>query len=204
MSGLLPQRARRIIEAPLLVPGGRAVVGDALWLYVMLASRANYRGVVCRRAERLAQDLGLEEEQLAEWLDRLHNADLVEVHTPSPYLVIKIRSWSDSEQGGHPVSPDSKPPSSDVHGDVPVSSSYSSKAAATKQQEDGGQGEGEALLDQVLAVLGSEADRDEFRALLTGRNPSLIRQCLKRVQATQSIRVSRAALFRSLLRKLSQ
>lgn len=200
MSGSLPLQARRIIEAPLGVSGGRVVVGDALWLYVMLASRANYRGVVCRQADLLAQDLGLEEEQLAQWLDRLSNAGLVEVHAPSPYLVIKITAWSDSVHIERAESPDSKPSRSEVHGEVPVSSA----AAAAKQQEDGGQGEGETLLDEVLAVLGPDADRNEFRDLLGGRDPSLIRRCLRRVQATKSIRVSRAALFRSLLRKLGQ
>ncbi|MFH0828798.1 MAG: hypothetical protein V1907_01300 [Candidatus Kerfeldbacteria bacterium] len=199
MSGCLPQHARRIIEAPLQLPGGRALVGDALWLYVMLAARANYRGVVCRPADRLALDLGLEEEQLAGWLERLSNADLIEVHTPTPYLVIKLKAWSDSNHVEHPSSPDSAASSSEVHREVPVSSA----AAAAKQQEDGGQGEGEALLDEVLAVLGPDADRDEFRTLLSGRNPSLVHRALKRVQATTSIRVSRAALFRSLLRKLS-
>jgi hypothetical protein len=71
------------------------------------------------------------------------------------------------------------------------------------QQEDGGAGEGEALLDEVLAVLGPSADHDEFRAILAGHSLDLIRRCLRRVQATKAIRVSRAALFRSLLEKLS-
>jgi hypothetical protein len=200
MSGLFSPHMRRIIEAPLRLPGGRAVVGDALWLYVMLSSRANHRGVVCRQADRLAQDLGLEEEQLAEWLDRLNNAGLIELSAPSPYLVIKITAWSDSGHSEEHRAPVSKPSGSEPRGDVPVSSA----AAAAKQQEDGGRGEGETLLNEVLVVLGPDADRDEFRSLLLGRDHTLIHRCLKRVQATQSIRVSRAALFRSLLRKLSQ
>lgn len=200
MSGSLSPHARQIIEAPLAVPGGRVVVGEALWLYVMLASHANYRGVICRHADRLAQDVGLEEEQLAEWLDRLGNAGLIEVHAPSPYLVIKITAWSASAAVEHSASPDSTRSGSEVHIEVPVSSA----AAAAKQQEDGGPGEGDTLLSEVLAVLGPDAERDEFLELLTGRDPSLVQRCLKRVQATKSIRVSRAALFRSLLSKLSQ
>jgi len=70
------------------------------------------------------------------------------------------------------------------------------------QQEDGGAGEGEALLDEVVRVLGPEADREEFARILTGRSAELVRRCLRRVEATKSIRVSRAALFRSLLQKL--
>src|SRR5207247_5778304 len=86
-----------------------------------------------------------------------------------------------------------------LHIEVPVSS----RAAAATQQEDGGAGEGEALLEHVLGILGPDADRDEFAHILTGRSSALIRRCLRRVQATKAIRVSRAALFRSLLEKLS-
>jgi len=60
------------------------------------------------------------------------------------------------------------------------------------------------LLAEVLAVLGQSAERDEFQAVLRGYSPELIRRCLRRVRATKSIRVSRAALFRSLLQKLSR
>lgn len=71
----------------------------------------------------------------------------------------------------------------------------------SKQQRDGGAGEG-PLLGRVLAVLGPEADPDEFRELVAQADPDLVRRCLRRVQATRAIRVSRAALFRSLLGRL--
>jgi hypothetical protein len=202
MSGLFSSHTRRIIEAPLHVPGGRVLVGDALWLYFMLASRANYRGVVCRQSDRLAEDLGLEEKQLAEWLDRLGNAGLIEVHAPKPYLVIKLLAWSDSEETERRKAPDLKP-SGGTQMEVPVSSSNAAAAASSKQ-EDGGQGEGEALLHEVLAAL-DEADADEFRHLLRGRSPEVVRRALHRVQTTppQQIRKSKAALFRYLLTKLS-
>jgi hypothetical protein len=64
-------------------------------------------------------------------------------------------------------------------------------------------GEGEALLDEVLDILGPVADRDEFRTILAAHSPALIYRCLRRVQATKAFRVSRAALFRSLLQKLN-
>ena len=185
--------ARRIIEAPLHLPGGRAVVGNALWLYCMLASKANYRGVVSRQSDRLAQDLELEEEKLAEWLDRLKNAGLIEVYSPKPYLVIKLLKWSEGDGGEHHNAPDFVRGSSDA------------AAAAFSKQEDGGrQGEGEALLQEVLATL-EEAGADEFRRLIQGRSPEVVRRALGRVQTTpaQQIRKSKAALFRYLLAKLS-
>lgn len=88
-----------------------------------------------------------------------------------------------------------------VHREVPVSSSFA--AAAIQQREVGGAGEGGSLLDEVVDTTGAEADRDEFARILVGKSPSLVRRCLRRVQATKVIRVSRTALFRSLLSKLS-
>lgn len=89
-----------------------------------------------------------------------------------PFLVAKLRdSWSGSTrpliENEQQFRPSALAP---LRGPV-SSSSYSSRAAAVKQQEDGGAGEGEALLDEVLAILGADADRDEFRGLITGRNP---------------------------------
>ena len=82
-------------------------------------------------------------------------------------------------------------------------SAYAAAAAINQQQqEDGGAGEG-GLLEEVLAVLGPGVDRDEFREILAGHPAALIHRCLKRVEATKQIRVSKAALFRSLLKKLA-
>jgi hypothetical protein len=72
-----------------------------------------------------------------------------------------------------------------------------------QQREVGVAGEGEALLEEVLAVLGPDASRAEFRAILARYSDALVRRCLRRVEATKAIRVSRAALFRSLLTRLS-
>lgn len=192
MSGIFSLHARRIIEAPLQLTGGRALVGDALWLYCMLACRANYRGVVSRQSDRLAQDLELDEEQLVEWLNRLRNAGLVEVYAPKPYLVIKLLKWSESEGEAARNAPETE------------HSSSNAAASTSSKQEDGGQGEGEALLQEVLAVL-EEADAEEFRRLLQGRAPEVVRRALHRVRTTppQQIRKSKAALFRYLLAKLS-
>lgn len=203
MSGLFPPSALRVIEAPLRVPEARVQLGDALWLYVLLASIASYRGLVCRRPHRLAQDIGADEQQLAEWLDRLSKVELIEVQTPAPFLVIKLRAWSGSEPSESEKTPDSGHPGSDAHIDVPVSSNAAAAAALSKR-EDGGQGEGEALLREVLAAL-DEADPVEFRQLLQQYPPDVVRRALRRVETTppSQIRKSKTALFRYLLTKLS-
>lgn len=202
MSRLLSDQARRVIEAPLRVTGGRVLVGDALWLYVTLASIANFRGIVCRRSDRLAEGLAIEESRLTEWLSRLETAGLVELQSGSPFLVIKLNPWSGSPDPGATSGPDSTRPAASLQSEVPVSSSVA--AAASSNREDGGQGEGEALFAEVQAVLG-DTDAAEFRDVHMQYAPAVVRQALRRVQTTPAaqIRKSKAALFRYLLAKLS-
>jgi hypothetical protein len=163
-----------------------------------LGRRVNHRGLVIASEDALIEELHVTHDALVDGLRKLEEAKLVETLAPLPFIVLRLRSWSGSSTprarraqqiSGNPAI---------VHIEVPVSS----RAAAATQQEDGGAGEGEALLDQVLATLGPEADREEFRRILAGHDSALIHRCLRRVRATRSIRVSRAALFRSLLQKL--
>lgn len=165
-----------------------------------LRSRANYRGRVITHETALLEELQLTHDELGAQLAELERTGLVEVLSPLPFLVLKLRSWSGSRPDRVPNEQRISSPKRDARIEVPVSSAA---AAATQQLEVGGAGEGEALLDEVLAVLGPDADRDEFRVILAKHHAALIHRCLKRVQATKSIRVSRAALFRSLLDRLS-
>lgn len=177
----------------------------------LLQQRANRRGQVLARGPWLEEELGCSSPVLEAALTDLASSGVLEILSPLPWLIVKVRraggrvapeppSWSDSSPSdarkGQQISSNSR--SMDI--EVPVSSAA---AAAMQPREVGGAGEGEALLDEVLALLGPDADRDEFRTVLAGHSRALIRRCLKRVQATRNIRVSRAALFRSLLTKLS-
>jgi hypothetical protein len=156
-------------------------------------------GLAFASETRLIEKFEAAHDELADALRQLESQGHVRILSSLPFVALKLRVWSGSSS--HRVARTqqiSSPPSS-VHSEVPVSS----RAAAATQQEDGGAGEGERLLDHVLATLGPEADRDEFRTILIGYDPALIHRCLRRVQATKAIRVSRAALFRSLLHKLS-
>ena len=78
-------------------------------------------------------------------------------------------------------------------------SNNQSKAIAI---EDGGPGEGGALLQEILATLG-ESDPTTFRGVLANYPEGAIRAALSRVRATppEKIRKSRTALFRHLLAK---
>lgn len=172
-------------------------------LLALLHSRANRHGLVLARSDQLEAALGFSPEALSAALTALAARGKLEILAPRPYLVLALlpRVWSGSKSSGaskrQQISSDSHPSQEEV----PVSSSAAAAATAT---EDGGSGEGGRLLAEVLTVLGPEARREEFAALLAGRSPALIRRCLKRVEATKRIRVSRAALFRALLEKLSR
>lgn len=166
-----------------------------------LATHANPRGLVLAHERRLRAATGLGRSAIAKEVSRLAGAGAVRVLSPLPFLVCKLLSWSGERppRTRHPQQ--SGPMPRFVPMDVPVSSAAAGIYKYSKQQLDGGAGEG-ALLGRVLAVLGPEADPAEFRELVAQADPDLVRRCLRRVQATRAIRVSRAALFRSLLGRL--
>jgi hypothetical protein len=163
-----------------------------------LHSRANSRGLVLANEDALLEKLATTHDALTRALKILEAQRTVEVLAPLPFVVIKLMKWSGSNAPRVRKEQQISDSKRSLHIEVPVSS-----AAAAATQEVGGLGEGEALLDQVLAALGPGADRAEFRAILAGNDPALIHRCLRRVRATKAIRVSRAALFRSLLQRLS-
>ena len=190
-------RPLAVLEAPLRVPNARQRVGDALWLYVSLVASSNPRGLVVRRADLLADSLSINEQLLNEWLVKLADTRLIEIQSPSPYLVIRLRFW--------PGASANRPEDGDPHREVPVGSAAAAAAeAATSKREDGGAGEGGALLRDAIAVIGA-ADPDEVARLVSAHPESVVLQALSRVEATPGtqIRKSKLALFRYLLGKLS-
>ncbi len=172
-------------------------------LLKFLRASVTRTGLVLVREERLCDELGLDPALLRAALAALEAAGHVSVLSPLPFLVlaIKPRVWSGSSTTRTAKVPINSSVPAPLHIEVPVSSS--SFAAAIQSREVGVAGEGEALLGEVLGALGPDADRDEFRAILARYSPSLVRRCLRRVMATKAIRVSRTALMRALLIKLS-
>lgn len=168
-----------------------------------LRHNASRRGLVLAREVRLVDEFGATREDLDAALMKLESNGAIRVLSPLPYLVIALtpRSWSGRQSKRSSDEQQASSNQRSFHEEVPVSSSIA--AAAKQPRVVGGAGEGEALLEEVLAALGPDADRKEFAYILAGRSPSLVIRCLRRVQATKTIRVSRAALFRSLLQKLS-
>jgi len=164
-----------------------------------LRSRVGRRGLVMRREAVLLAQLRTTKEVLSRALETLVREGAVAVLSPLPFLVLRLGSWSGSSHPGVKNKQQTPQVQAQLYMEVPVSTA----AAAAATHEDGGAGEGEALLGEVLGLLGPEADREEFRRILAAHHPALIRRALGRVAQTKAIKVSRPALFRFLLRKLS-
>lgn len=199
-----PWISRSAVEAPFLAKDPVPRLGRALWLYLHLLRSANHRGLVMRTVERLHDELVLPTSTIEEWLSRLAESKLIRIESPAPFLVIKLPFWSGradptSENRGQPSGLGER-----SHSEVPVSSSKQQAAAAFNQAGEGGAGEGEALLAQVVQALDG-ADADEVRSLVTEFPKPVVLKALIRVKTTPSyqIRKSKLALFRYLLAKFA-
>lgn len=210
MTTFLTNNVRDLVAAPFIVSESRTRVGDALWLYVWLVSHANTAGHICRTQSTLAADLNVTESVVEQWIANLAATHLIEIHTPSPYLVLKLRFWrgsgasstlADAENG---LQTGLQKP---VQNNVPVSSSLLLPDSITSKPidrgVDRGLGEGEGLVAEAQAVLGL-AEVAPLRDLIAQHPPPVVRQALVRVASTPAaqIRKSRFALFRYLLNTL--
>lgn len=169
-------------------------------LLAILTQHANPRGLTLISQHKLLGELNVPLSTVRRELVGLEESGAIEVLSPLPFLVARLRMWSDEEARPAHSKPQTRPSRAPSHIEVPVSGSF---AAAALQAEVGGAGEGDPLLEEALAVLGPEADAGELRVMLQEFSPGLVRRCLRRVVATRHIRVSKTALFRSLLTKLS-
>ena len=193
-----------LIGGLLAVPDYRTTIGDAVWTYLALLKAANYSGVVSKRLDQIAAALKLDEPTLLADLAKLADLSLIRSLNPAPYLVIQLAMWPGRGDAPAMDAPAVSSETPIAHSEVPVSSSAAAAASATKP-EVGGQGEGGALLERVLAVLGPEADAEEMRDTVGTYPPETVRRALQRVEATpdRQIRRSKTALFRYLLTKLN-
>lgn len=176
---------------------------DALRLYLNLLCHVLHGGTVIRTQAKLSEDLDVPEAEVERMVERLAAADLVEVKCPSPHLVIRLRSWSDSECHPRPY-PQEAGSSGPLHEDVPVGSQQQ-PAASSKLSGEGGAGEGGELFETCRSLLGPGDEPGDLKQLVESYPVEIIRRALARVRATpdRQIRRSRLALFRYLLIKLN-
>ena len=189
-----------VLFHPLRITHGAQQLGRALWLYLLLLRHANEHGLVVRSRAHLANDLTVSESTIDEWLDRLMNAKLVRVLSPSPYLALRLDLWSGSgsESGNSALSHMS------ALGSRSSSKLQQHAAADPSSNGDRGPGEGAPSDEEIRGIL---RDPDVDIATLVGSARStVIRKALSRVRATPDaqIRKSRTALFRYLIHEFSQ
>ena len=180
-----------LIGGLLAVPEFRSNVGDAVWTYLALIKAANFNGVVSKRSEQVTAALMIDEPTLLADLAKLADGGLIRTLNPAPYLVIQLSLWPGKVDPPRVNAPAVGSEERVAQGEVPVSSSAAAAASAS-QPEVGGRGEGGALLDRVLSVLGPEADAEEMRDLLRAHPEETVRRALQRVEATPARQIRRS------------
>jgi len=160
-------------------------------LLEILRQRANRKGLAFAKQELLLEELDCDPEKLALAVEAIESRGAITILSPLPYLVVKVQSWSGSEENSAEtrVSPYS------------FSSSHprnNSKNSYREALVDSGR-----LLQEILLVLG-EIDPEPFRKVTELYTPHVIRVALDRVRKAQSIQKSRTALFRYLLPRIAR
>lgn len=167
-------------------------------LLTTLEARANSRGLLLANEATLAVESWYSTDMLRQQLATLEASGVLEILTPPPFLVIRLKVWSGKGRESSKAPNESRVREHRAHSySLHNQSIDKSKAIA---EVDRGVGEGEALLKEILATLG-ETDPATFRGVLGHYPVATISAALKRVRATPpgKIRKSRTALFRYLL-----
>lgn len=158
-----------------------------------LGRRANHRGLVIARDSTLAEDLRVSPGDIYAALRKLEEASLVELLSPPPFLVVRLRTWPG--RGGRAA-------------DMGASAySYSQQLLRTRDLKDSYRPDElaahDGLLHEILEVLG-EDDPASFRKAVDLYAPHVIRTALDRVRRAKNIRKNRTALFRHLLPRIAK
>jgi len=162
-------------------------------LLACLNSHANKRGVVVLAEEALLREFVTDHDTMISELDKLGRAGLVEILTPLPFLVLKLRKW----------------PGKGANTGIALHSAYGYPTLLQSEQlksyRQGNQVESPSsdLVREILETLG-ETDRSSFEKAVELYSPLVIRTALDRVRRARGIRKSRTALFRHLLPRLAR
>jgi hypothetical protein len=187
------------LDAAIRVSNSVDSIGNSLFLYVALIGRAGSSGTVIVTRARVAGELAVEEGRIDRWLVRLVAAGLVHVHSPLPYLVARLVSWS-----GEVRSEPENPGNSGVFTESHIEDSYSyqsNKLLGNQAIAIGDRGAGEGGLRKLAReVVGPEIEA-ELPTILSRHSADHVARMLERVRRTPSdrIRKSRLALFRYLI-----
>lgn len=160
-----------------------------------LVSHANRRGIVLVREETLLEETGRDRDAVVKALVQLERAGLVEPIAPLPFLVLRLRTWSEKAAGAGEPGADAYSSSKQLLHTKRLDSSY--RPVTPRGRAD------PALLRDILETLG-ETDGKAFEKAVELYSPNVIRLALDRVRRARGIRKSRTALFRHLLPRLAR
>ena len=158
-----------------------------------LGSRANHRGLVIARDSALAEDLHVSRGDIGAALRKLEEARLVELLSPPPFLVVRLRTWPGKGVESAETSPSAYSYSQQLLHTGELKDSYRPDELAAH----------DGLLHEILEVLGEE-DPASFRKAVDLYAPHVIRTALDRVRRAKNIRKNRTALFRHLLPRIAK
>ena len=160
-----------------------------------LESHANTHGLVIARQDEILREVGGSQATAASILDVLEHDGVVEILSPLPFLVLKLKKWSGV--------------AANTGGPGPSAYSHSKQLLETQQLKDSYRPGAESataaagLLREILKTLG-ETDAASFVKAVELYSPHVIRTALNRVRRAREIRKSRTALFRHLLPRLAR
>lgn len=161
-----------------------------------LKRNANSRGLVLVRSEALCRTLQRSEGALDADLMRLETSGEIDILTPSPFLVLKLRKWPGSQ-----LTLEETP--SKREGPEARANSYSFKQSKRLNESYRHPPMDDTLLSEILSTLG-ESDPTTFRGALRNYSPKTIRATLERVRKARHVRTTRVALFRYLLPRIAK
>src|ERR1051325_10135227 len=159
-------------------------------LLELLAGHVNSRGVVLVAEDVLLRETQSSREGVVESLGKLERAGLVEILSPLPYLVLRLRTWPGKGEKVPVSVPSAYSSSRQLLHKEQLNSSYRQDPAHDPVDP--------RLLDEILETLG-ESDGKSFEKAVELYSPHVIQLALDRVRRARGIRKSRTALFRHLL-----
>src|SRR6185295_4040343 len=167
-------------------------------LLAALKRHANSRGLVLVTDEDLAREVPASPGALGDELEKLVRAGLIEVLSPQPFIVIKLRMWPGRKLG---------PTKTAATTVAPVDRAYSFQSSLSQSIDEGNSYrqpvESNPLLKEILEMLG-ESDPTTFRGAIDNYPPHVIRTALARVRRLKTIHKNRTAAFRFLLPRIAK
>ena len=167
-------------------------------LLASLKAHANSRGLVLVTDDDLAREVPASPGTLSDEIEKLVRAGLIEVLSPQPFLVIKLKTWparrSDSAKTA---------PKTGVRSDRAYSFQSSLSQSIDERNSYRQPDRSDPLLHEILEALG-ESDPTTFRGAIENYPPHVIRTALTRIRRMKTIHKNRTAVFRFLLPRIGK